>query len=297
MLKKILLFLFFGFSLYVFIPLFAQGQKENGTGDRTATSALDSALLMLDSTLTPDEELTLMDEYYLGRAVTANIMTIYKHYDENPQLTRYLNLICQAIVINSPQPEIYKGYHVIILDSPEFNAFASPGGHIMITKGLVEAAASEDMLAAIIAHELAHIMLRHSAGIIDNMRLTSDLTAVADRAGQIAARESPVAERAMLLRNSVTQLIDVMMRSGFSQTQEFEADSFAMGLLAVSGYNPGALIEMLQILQQVQGSQTGGFNFTHPSPAARISNANRTVERYRIQDTTSFRSSRFADTR
>jgi predicted Zn-dependent protease len=276
------------------VCFFAQTVYGEGQAQGRSSSRANDALSNMETTsASMDDEATLKDAYYLGRAVAANILAAYRPYTQNQELTSYLNRICRTIAINSPQPEIFNGYHVIVLDTPEFNAFATPGGHILITRGLVEAATSEDMLAAVIAHEFAHILLMHGMGIIADMRLNDELAATANRAGQIASRESQEAARAVLFRNSVTKLADVMMKNGYSQTQEFEADAAAITLLAASGYNPGALLEMLRILQRVQSSQRGGFNTTHPSPADRITNADRMSGRYRIQDTASYRAPRF----
>jgi predicted Zn-dependent protease len=238
------------------------------------------------------QEATLLDAYYLGRAVAANILNTYKPYTANAALTRYVNSICQAIVINSSYPDVFNGYHVIIIDSPEFNAFASPGGHIFLTRGLVEAAASEDMLAAVIAHELAHIMLKHSLSIIDDLRLYDEMSDAADRAAQLAGN-TEAAAKYLYFRNSVAATIDTLMKNGFSQDQEFEADAGAVVLMAAAGYSPAGLLDMLGILQGVQSSQKGGFNATHPSPAQRIENARRYISQYAVQDTRASRTDRF----
>jgi len=232
-----------------------------------------------------------VDAYYLGRAVAANILTIYKPYTRNPELTQYVNRICQTLAINSSQPVAYNGYHVIILDSPEFNAFASSGGHIFITKGLVELAASEDMLAAVIAHELAHIILKHSIEIINDVRFTDDMIAAADRAAGIAARNSVNAGQLLYFRESISRSMDTLMKNGYSQSQEFNADQEAMVILAYAGYDPAALIEVLRVLQRVQSSQKGGFNTTHPSPRERIASLEKL--NYRAPDTRRYREPRF----
>ena len=236
------------------------------------------------------------DEYYLGRAVAANILASYRPYTGNPELTRYVNRICQTIVINSVQPIIFKNYYVIILDSLEFNAMATPGGHIFITRGLVEAATSEDMLAAVIAHELVHVMLKHSIDVIEEMKITGEMSAMADR-GAALTGGSEAANRLLSFRNSVSAVIDTLVKNGFSQAQEFEADREAAALLAASGYNPWALPEMLQILQRVQAAQRGGFNTTHPSPSERIENVEGSIRLYRIEDTRSYRALRFRNIR
>ena len=240
-----------------------------------------------------DSEPTLQDLYFLGRAVAANILAIYKPYTGNPGLTQYLNLICQTIVINSPTIELFDGSHVLILDSPEFNAFASPGGHIYITKGLVELTASEDMLAAIIAHELAHIKLKHGAKMVSDMRFYDEMSAIADRAFEFSGRDSPAIRRLMDFRGSVTTLIDTLLRTGYSNVQEFEADQEAMALLAAAGYDPRALPEVLRALSESRSPGGMGINTTHPSPWERILNVERVINVYQVQDTRSYRTSRF----
>jgi predicted Zn-dependent protease len=224
--------------------------------------------------------------------VAANILAAYKPYTATPELTRYLNRICQTIVINSVQPAIFKDYSVIVLDSGEFNAFASPGGHIFVTRFLVESAASEDMLAAVIAHELAHVMLKHGVSIIEDMRLNDEMAEMAEKARDLSGG-SEAAMRLMSFRNSVSAVIDVLFKSGYSQEQEFEADREAAALLAASGYYPGALVEMLKILQQVRPSQKESFSATHPSPERRIANVGGLINRYRVEDTRSYREGRF----
>ncbi|MDR0602282.1 MAG: M48 family metalloprotease [Treponema sp.] len=288
MIKKLLAVLLFLSSLSL---LTAEGQRDlglesyQGAGD--ALSQMDKALESYQDAMTAE------DDYYVGRAVAAVILKNYPIYTGNPALTRYLNKICLAIVVNSKQPVLFNGYHVEILDSDEINAFATPGGHIFLTRALVECAASEDELAAVIAHEIAHIQLRHAAGIIENQRLVQELSATADRAASIAARELSAAERAVLFKESVRETINVLLKNGFSQSQEFDADMAAMVLLADAGYNPLSLIDILKILDKSQKEHPGGFNVTHPSPVQRIGNAERFAGNYRRQDTRPYRQSRF----
>ena len=291
---KKLLTLFFAGSLLAFQAPFIEAQTRpgapSGPGGMTQ-SFFNDAFSNIENAF-DDSEYTPEDAYYLGRAVSANILASYRPYTQNADLTRYLNRICQTIVINSPEPVAFNGYHVIILDSPEFNAFASPGGHIFLTRGLVELTTSEDMLAALIAHELSHIILRHGINIIEEMRFSNDMAESARRGGELTGN-SAAARRALQYRQSVASLVDAMIKNGYSQSQEYEADSIAVSLLALSGYNPGSLREVLQLLQRVQASQSGGFNTTHPSPADRIAHAEPAINRYRVQDTRSYRVPRF----
>jgi len=216
-------------------------------------------------------ELTQEEAYYLGRTVAANILEAYKPYTANEELTQYVNRICQTLVINSSQPIAYNGYHVMVLDTLEFNAFATSGGHIFITRGLARAGTSEDMLAAVIAHELAHITLKHNVAAV-----------------KITAENSANPE---FFRETVTKSLDTLMKTGYSQSQEFSADSEAMMILASAGYDPMALVDLLKILQKIQMTRTGGFNTTHPSPQARIANLEQL--RYRVPDTRKSRAPRY----
>ena len=252
------------------------------------------ALFSAESAFTEiDQEPTPEDLYYLGRAVAATILASYEPYNGNPELTRYLNLICQAIVINSPTIELFNGSYVLILDSPELNAFASPGGHILITKGLVELTKSEDMLAAIIAHELAHVKLKHGIKMIIDMQFYDEMTAIANRAFDFSGRDSARARRLMDFRGSVTTLTDTMLKNGYSYSQEFEADQEALSLLAAAGYDPGALREVLYMLLEKQIPGGMGINATHPNPVERVRSIERWIRYYRVQDNRRYRVPRF----
>jgi predicted Zn-dependent protease len=252
------------------------------------------ALSEMDRLLeTSDEDLTLEDDYYLGRAVAAQILHTYKLYNENLALVFYLNEICQTLVINSPYAAAFNGYHVGILDTREINAFATPGGHIFLTLGLVECADSEDALAAVIAHELAHIQLRHAAAIISDQRLAGELSQSADRAASIASRNMDSGERADVFDRNISAMITTLFKNGFAQEQEFAADTAAVALLRGAGYDPSALSTMLRVLEKVQPLHPGGFNTTHPAPAARLANVEKVPLTGNGRATRTYRNSRF----
>jgi predicted Zn-dependent protease len=248
----------------------------------------------MDQALAAREELNAADSYFIGRAVGANILRLYRPYTANPALLAYLQNICDAITVNSPRPEFYNGYHLMILDTPEINALTTPGGHIFVTRGFIGLAGSEDALAAIIAHEIAHIQLEHSVELINRMSLTWELTGQGRRAAEIASRDLPEKERILLFGNSVNEMVNTLIRKGYSRTQELEADVYAAGLLAGAGYDPHALTEILRILQnKAAGRSPEGFNATHPPPAQRIANLQPALARYPASVSPSYRKSRF----
>jgi predicted Zn-dependent protease len=239
------------------------------------------------------EEITPEQEYYIGRAVGANLLNNYRVWNQAPQLTAYLNKICAAITANSPKPEIFNGYHVVILDSGEINAFATSGGHIFVTRGLISCANTEDALAAVIAHEIAHIQLQHSIKAIKTSRITEALWITGASAANVASRNLNIRELTDIFDQSVGEIVTTMVNTGYSQTQEFDADNMALSLLASAGYTPSSLLEVLQVLEQNQPKVPGGFNKTHPAPGLRINNAMKTVNNYRVPDTRQFRIVRY----
>jgi predicted Zn-dependent protease len=266
----------------------AQAAGAAGIVDQNTANAISSSAKAIG---TAAEEINPEQEYYIGRAVAANILSAYKFYSGNQRLTAYLNSICVAITINSPRPDVYNGYHVAILDNNEINAFATSGGHIFVTRGLINAAKSEDALAGVIAHEVAHIQLQHSIKAIRNSRITQALLVTGTSAAGAAAGMD-VKQLTDVMNESVGEIVQTMVNNGYSQTQEFEADNTAMSLMASAGYNPSGLIEMLRSLSSVQTSGAG-FGKTHPSPAQRITNAEKSVGKYRVVETTP-RNARFA---
>jgi len=236
--------------------------------------------------ITPDQE------YYIGRAVAANILSTYKIYDKDPGLTAYLNLICAAIVLNSPQPSIFNGYYLAILDTNEINAFATSGGHIFVTRGLINVAKTEDALAGVIAHEVAHVQLRHGMKSITSNRITQAFLDSATLGVGNAMGMDPE-EMSNVLDESVNEIMLTMVNRGYSPEQEYEADTAAMYFMVFAGYEPSGLIDMLKELDKVHTNARSKFNRTHPAPAQRIYFAERALRRFKIADTKIERQDRF----
>jgi predicted Zn-dependent protease len=270
----------------------AQAAGEAGVIDRNTANAVSNSSKAVANAA---EEITPEQEYYIGRAVAANILKSYSLWRDSPAPAAYVNRICNAIVINSPRTEIYNGYHVAILDSNEINAFATSGGHIFITRGLIGSAKSEDALAGVIAHEIAHIQLQHSIKAIKTSRITQALMVTGTSAAG-AATGYDVNEMTSIFNETVGDIVSTLVNNGYSQAQEFEADSTALSLLASAGYNPDGLIEMLRELEKTQKGQSGGFNKTHPTPDKRIASAEKALAKQpKVTDTSSYRKARFVN--
>jgi predicted Zn-dependent protease len=195
--------------------------------------------------------------------------------------------------VNSAEPWPYNGYQVVLLDSPEINAFAGPGGHILITRGLTALAPSEDGLAAVIAHELAHIQLNHGIEFLEEARLAGEMRALGTASAGRAYRVVSLEDRLRLFAGSVTGLVDDLVQNGYSRAQEMEADLRALSLLASAGYAPAALGLVLRLLDQKIPPGPSRYTTTHPSPGERLRNLAGELGKYQVQDTRSYRQARF----
>src|SRR5574344_929156 len=240
------------------------------------------------------EEITPEQEYYIGRAVAGTILDKYNLY-RSPETEKYLNKICGVITLNSERPVLYKGYYVAILDTDEVNAFATSGGHILVSRGLLSCAKSEDALAAVIAHEVAHIQLQHSIKAIKSSRATDALVKTAQSAYTL--NTSGNSNEIMAgFTDTVGDIIGTMVESGYSKQQEFDADKKALSLMNDAGYDPNAMKDMLTLLKVRQAGQHAGFSKTHPSPTSRMKNVNDLYDAYSDYTDSEIRTKRFEKT-
>ena len=222
------------------------------------------------------ESLTPENEYYVGRAVMADLLAkkregvlAYPVYDV-PALTDYVNTLGQALAFSSDRPETFGGYHFLVLDSQEINAFAAPGGLIVITRGMIHCCRSEDALAAVLAHEIGHVQHQHGLRAIKKSRITGAVTTVLAEAGKNLGG-ADLAEAVKAFEGSISDVTQTLVVNGYGRAAEQEADASAIAILERAGYDPHALVDMLE--QMKQGLKPGGLDFakTHPDPEDRIS--------------------------
>ena len=214
------------------------------------------------------QDITPEQEYYIGRTVAATVLTQYKAYPTE-DLNGYLNRMGQSLAQFSTKPETFGGYHFLALDSDDINAFAAPGGLILVTRGLLKCCQNEDELAAVLAHEIGHVEKVHGLRAIKTGRLGSALTILAVEAGKNLAGEQ-LAEVTKAFDESINDISATLMNSGYSRKLEYEADAAAIAILKQAGYEPGALAAMLENMAKNWDASRKDFAATHPAPADRI---------------------------
>ncbi|ACI21543.1 M48 family metalloprotease [Thermodesulfovibrio yellowstonii] len=230
---------------------------------------LDITLTTIQATEKAARPISDEEEYYIGRAVAARMFLYYTLY-ENHELTNYINSIGKVIALHSEKPFTFGGYHFALLNSNEINAFACPGGIVFLTKGMLKLAKSEDELAAIIAHEIAHVNHRDGINSIKQARWTEALTIIGTTAAKQYGDED-LLKLVNIFENSIDDILKTLIVNGYSKTQEYAADEKALQYLAKAGYNPYALLNVLERLRQSTKSEGGILN-THPDTTDRINN-------------------------
>jgi len=239
------------------------------------------------------QDFTPEQEYYIGRTVGAVIVNKYKPYN-NPAATRYINLLGQTLARASDLPETFGGYHFLILDSDEINAFAASGGLIFITRGLLRCCRDEDAAAAVLAHEIGHVQSRHGLQAIKKSRVTAALTTLAVEGTKTFSGQN-LADLVSTFEGSITDITTTLINNGYSREFEQQADRAAVTILQRVGYDPNGLVEMLKTMQD--RLRPGGLDFakTHPSPVSRMADIQKIIGPYRTVANPDARQLRFSE--
>lgn len=203
-------------------------------------------------------------EKEIGFGIAATVAGRY-HLVKNPDLTRYVNLVGQAVA----QQSIRHGevaFRFGVLDTSDVNAFAAPGGFILITRGALGLMDSEAELAGVLAHEVAHVDQKH---VLDEIRRSSVLKTVQEETDLQGA-----------LLDKIAEFGGSLLFTGLSREDEMEADSIGLLYAAATGYRADGLIQFLERLKTAQGEEQGGvreLTSTHPATAGRIEALRREV--------------------
>lgn len=178
---------------------------------------------------------------------------------------QYVQCVSDAIIKNVPKSAHQGDWEVVVFDSPQINAFALPGGKIGVYTGILEVTETPEQLAAIIGHEVAHVIERHS-----NERLSSNqLTQIGAAAGNAILTQQGVKNKDtwMMAGMAIAQYGFLMP---YGRTHESEADIVGQDLMARSGFHPKAAIALWENMAKQSKGAPPEFLSTHPSNQTRI---------------------------
>jgi len=210
-----------------------------------------------------DEEITI------GNGIADRIMGTWP-LERNPGLQQYINQVGYWIAMQSDRPTLPWRFGVI--NSNTINAYACPGGTILVTKGLYRKLRNESELAGVLGREIAHVLRKHQLKAIQlslgddwkkEIEEAAEDTAKDDKPGDVS--DTPAAAKGY---DAGIQLFT----QGLAPEAEFEADRMGVVLAARAGYNPFGLVGVLQTLNEVSPAETASALMwkTLPSPASRL---------------------------
>jgi beta-barrel assembly-enhancing protease len=209
-------------------------------------------------------------EQRLGDAI-ANDINAQIPLVQDPLLVLYVNRLGHRIAQQSERPHV--PYRFYLINSAVINAFALPGGHIYITRGLIEQTENASQLSAVLAHEIGHVAARHGAQALEReLRTGSVMSAMY----QLLLGREPA-----LLEQRALQIGGRMWFASHSRSAEHEADRLAIRYMIRAGVDPDGMLSMLEGLIEEEGEEpqrTVEWFSTHPTTEERLRLLRRKVD-------------------
>lgn len=200
---------------------------------------------------------SLEEELGVGKLVAAQITGAAPLLPQ-PGLQKYVNLVGRRLADQADRKELNWAFGVV--DSSALNAFAAPGGFILLTSALLQILDTEDELAAVLAHEVAHVTRKHYYHVIRKQQML-----------QFGANAVAIGSANAEMANRMSGLVAQVMARGLDQAAEYEADRDGMVYAARAGYDASALIRVLDKLAVAAPKSEAGSLWlaTHPSASDR----------------------------
>jgi predicted Zn-dependent protease len=207
-------------------------------------------------------EIGEQEEIGIGRDLSARLLGAAPLM-ANDGVQRYVNQVGRWLASQTERPDL--PWQFGVLEAPQLNAFATPGGNVFVTRGLLERMKSEAELAGVLAHEISHVLRKHHLKAIQKGAQTALAgealqQALANRGGANANREKLIS------------LGSEVLTRGLDKGDELEADRLGVAIAARGGYDAYGLPAVLQTLQAMNPQDSGlALMFkTHPAPAERL---------------------------
>lgn len=221
--------------------------------------------------LSSSKEIDYATERSIGEALALESMQRFGRPVTNENVQKYVNIVGAVVAQSSLRSTI--PYRFTVLESPVQNAFAAPGGIIFVSKALLSTLTDEAELAAVLAHEIGHVAAKHALKSTQRAQFLQGVGTIT-----AATSGSKGKEYQALIGDLQSKLFD----QGLDKTMEYEADLAAMETTYRAGYNPLAMIRVLERLKKLEGSSVkkGSWFSTHPPLNERIARLRKEVSRY-----------------
>jgi predicted Zn-dependent protease len=210
--------------------------------------------------------MTAQQEIALGRQAAPQMEAEFGGLSQDQALQARVTTLGNALVQASDAGKSpYQFEFHVLADQKTINAFALPGGQVFITEALMKLLQTEGELAGVLSHEIFHVVGRHSAEQLARAQLADGLSGAA-----VMATYDPN-DPASTGSVQVAQLISQMVGMRYGREDELESDSQGVQYMTQAGYDPRAMVGVMQKLEQAsEGQEPPEFFSTHPSPEHRI---------------------------
>ena len=199
------------------------------------------------------------EEIALGREITGSVLGAAPLV-KDAALQKYVNAVGRWVASQSERADL--PWHFGVIESDDLNAFASPGGYVLLTKGLYLKLENESQLAGVLGHEIAHVVKKHQLKVLQKQQLLN--IGANFLSGKLGKNNDQI-------KKAIGSGAEISARS-LDKDAEYEADSIGMVLATRAGYEPFGLSEVLQVLGQTNPSDSSvALLFkTHPRPDERL---------------------------
>ena len=231
----------------------------------TASTANDSITPSANATAEPAEPTinwknpSKAEEIALGREITGNLLGAAPLVKDEA-LQKYINSVGRWVASQSDRPDL--PWHFGVIESDDLNAFAAPGGYVMVTKGLYRKLTNEAQLAGVLGHEIGHIVKKHQLKVLQKQQL---LNVGASFLSKQLGKDNKLVSKA------IGSGAEISARS-LDKSAEYEADRLGLSYATRAGYEPFGLPEVLDTLSQTNknDSSVALLFKTHPLPDERL---------------------------
>ena len=210
--------------------------------------------------------ITQDQEIALGLQSAPEMIQQYGGQSQDAEATALVQKVGEKVVAGSDAGKSGYEFHFVLLGDPNtINAFALPGGPVFITEGLLTRLKTEGQLAGVLGHEVGHVVERHAAQQIAQQELSQGLTGalILSTYDPNDRRSAGTAQMALLIAN--------LVGLKYGREDELQADREGVDLMGQAGYDPNAMIGVMEVLQDSrQGGEPPEFFSTHPNPEHRI---------------------------
>lgn len=189
--------------------------------------------------------------------------------NNNPTVNAYVQCIVDPLIVEARQQyqNLPARWEVVVFDSATINAFAMPGGKIGVYTGLIDLTANQDQLAAVLGHEIGHVMAHHAA---ERMSTAQMSVLAMTAAGVVLANNKDQA--AIMAALGIGAQVGIQLP--FSRVHESEADQIGQELMAKAGFDPAQAVDLWELMGASGGDRPLELLSTHPDPANRARRLN-----------------------